>query len=201
MCSPVIAFACFALSGCSELRISTAYYVEVGGQPQPANRVFRAGEAYRLALNNGVPGCAYLLRREPDGSYQVLFPSSSIGGGSAWLGRNATVILPADGTFRFPEIGGEVELLLLVSTYRSDDLSILEMKSQIDASVMDDMVGAFERHPATVRWPAAEPSEVRVHQNAVPAASGEDYRGNLVMIRSPLPEVGVVARFELRCER
>jgi hypothetical protein len=187
-------------AGCSERRVSTAYYVEINSVPQPTNRVFQAGDAYKLVLRNGAPAFVYLLRQEPSGSYRVLFPSLAIGGGSPWLGVNATVMLPIDGSYRFPEENGAVELVMLVSTHRTEDLAILEVQPQLDAAVAEDIIRVFEAHPGTVRWPEPAPSDVRVSREAIPAASGNDYRGNVVVVRSPSPEIGAVARFSLRYE-
>jgi hypothetical protein len=93
-----------------------------------------------------------------------------------------------------------VELILIVSTHHTEDLAILEIQTQIDATVGADIIQEFEMLPGTVQWPAPRPSDIQVRSQAVPPASGADYRGNLVVVHSPLPEAGAVARFGLRHE-
>lgn len=197
----VLAFLILGGTGCAETRISTRYYVELDGKPCPTNCLFAAEDSFRIVIDNDRFAFAYLLRKEPTGSYRTLFPHPSINGGSAFLYSQSVVVLPAKGNFTFPAENGATEYVLIISKYFDSDLAILGQAEFRDASVVEDIIQTYSSKPGTEDRGIDNPLSLRVGAGA-PAGSGPptNFAGHWMLVVSNLSDVGMISSFTLRQE-
>ena len=82
----------------------------------PGEVIFSPGDRIRLSISAPQPGYLYIVNESPDGSHNVLFPSSLRSSGSAAVGAGQGVQIPETGDgFVFDEQEGTEKLWLIWS--------------------------------------------------------------------------------------
>jgi hypothetical protein len=114
--------------------------------PDPSNQngvrqvsesaTFHNHERFRLEVQPGQSGHIYLFCRNSQGEFQLLFPLRD--DGDSYVPAGVHLNLPGDGWFRFDEVPGKEDLILVQSPQPLADLEdAINSGDTIDPSILD----------------------------------------------------------------
>ena len=91
-----------------------------------ADAVFRSGDKLKFSTQSNEPAYLYVISRGSSGSWQVLFPSSEMGGGDNKVAAMQRLELPhGDYRFNFDKTPGEEKLFFVLSRKPVENLDEL----------------------------------------------------------------------------
>lgn len=132
------------------LMVSVKLVDETGGATTVSpNRVFRSGERIRLSFKSNKSGYLYVANLGSSGAATLLFPE---GGSHFPVKANAAYEVPGNKTFKFVNVPGTDEILVLLSQVPLDSLKLAD-GSEISTAARNTSPPARpdEQRPASVR--------------------------------------------------
>jgi hypothetical protein len=118
-----------------------------GGQPVDADRNFKTGEHFKLAIESNASGYLYILSQGTDGNWAPLMPSAEMTGEDNFLNARQRITIPAQHCFTVEPPAG-VDRMFLVLARNVQNVSSLS--------------AALRPEPKVEQQPAGRPPRERV---------------------------------------